>query len=608
MANEKRQQSEKNNKYVKKQIKKAQKKIVVKNKQTSLKRSKLNIDLINQKKHKTKSISVLIVNVLLIVVALVIVLVILNFGSIFTKGKLSSLSDVVKDYKKSDVDFFLNVEPLKNNSIQIKNSSKENLNITGYSIISKMNASLLNRYIFFDENEQKNLISGGITTIPIACYPEREFNLEIFFEDETKAVKKITTNDYDFGRCLLPLYLEPFKREIYNVSLEEYCGDECDLELIEVKQLHNHGHWETRIFNIDDHDYFLQGMPYLPFGLVFYNKKLRHSTRVGTADLHLISPQNLNIAPQLYELIFEITSFNETYTVSSFLEVEYDYCFPSGNGSEEDPYIICSVGGLEYIKNNLSAHYALGADIFLTSDDMGNRYYWTPIGTQQNPFTGSFDGRNHAIVNLSVYKPLEDYLGLFGYVGSYDNIVTIKNLRLRNVDIYGRSSVGSIVGCGYVNLENSSADGDIYISGHGAGGLMGYNFIGSIKSSYSKVNVISNDVLSGEIGGLVGGFGEECPAEESCYISNSYSVGLVNPVNQGTGGLVGWLFNGQVTNCFYDSQNSGQVDTGKGIPKTTVEMNTRSTFENAGWDFTDLWAIDSRFNWGYPYHIDNRPR
>lgn len=436
MVKEKKQQLEKKNRSTKKQIK-TQKKTVVKKKQTSLKRSKLNLDLMNQKKHKKKSLSVLIVNILLIVVALVIVLVVLNFGSVFTKGELSSISDVVKDYKKSDVELFLNTETLKSNSIQIKNSSSQNLKITGYSIISKMNASLLNKYIFFEENEQKNLPAGGITTIPIACYPEREFNLEILFEDETKAVKKIITSDYDFGRCLLPLYLEPFKREVYNFSFEEYCGDECDLELIEVKQLHNHGHWETRVFNIDDHDYLLSGMPYLPFGLVFHNKKLRHSARIGTSDFHLISPQNLEKAPQLYELIFDITSFDENYTVSSFLEVEYDYCVP-------------------------------------------------------------------------------------------------------------------------------------------------------------------------------GGFGEECDLESGCYISNSYSSGFVGPViNEiAVGGLVGYIFYNYVyvTNCFYDSQTSGQQNTGKGEPKTTLEMNTRSTFENAGWDFINTWAIDERFNEGYPYHKDNRPR
>lgn len=613
MVKEKKQQLEKKNRSTKKQIK-TQKKTVVKKKQTSLKRSKLNLDLMNQKKHKKKSLSVLIVNILLIVVALVIVLVVLNFGSLFTKGELSSLSDVVKDYKKSDVELFLNIEPLKSNFIQIKNSSSQNLKITGYSIISKMNASLLNKYIFFEENEQKNLPAGGTTTIPIACYPEREFNLEILFEDETKVVKKISANNFDFGRCLLPLYLEPFKREIYNFSFEEYCGDECDLELTEVKQLHNHGHWETRVFNIDDHDYFSAGMPYLPFGLVFHNKKLRHSARIGTTDFHLISPQNLEKAPQLYELIFDITSFDENYTVSSFLEVEYDYCVPGGSGSEEDPYIICNVSGLENIRNNLSAHYALGADIVLTSDSSGCRYIWEPIGTSQAPFTGSFDGQNHAIVNLFVEKPLENHVGLFGSVGSSNNIVTIKNLRLRNVKIRGKSSVGSIVGSGYVNLINCSATGEIFGRDYGVGGLMGYNQKGIIESCYSKVNIypnVENSDFLGEVGGLVGGFGEECDLESGCYISNSYSMGLVSSSSaQGRGGLVGYIFYNYVyvTNCFYDSQTSGQQDTGKGEPKTTLEMNTRSTFENAGWDFINTWAIDERFNEGYPYHKDNRPR
>ncbi len=51
---------------------------------------------------------------------------------------------------------------------------------------------------------------------------------------------------------------------------------------------------------------------------------------------------------------------------------------------------------------------------------------------------------------------------------------------------------------------------------------------------------------------------------------------------------------------FWDLETSGQTSTaGIADPKTTVEMQTQSTFIN--WNFTDIWGILEGFNSGYPY-------
>jgi len=45
----------------------------------------------------------------------------------------------------------------------------------------------------------------------------------------------------------------------------------------------------------------------------------------------------------------------------------------------------------------------------------GSQREWTPIGTQDNPFHGTFDGQGHSISGL-IYTDNADYIGLFGYV------------------------------------------------------------------------------------------------------------------------------------------------------------------------------------------------
>ncbi len=65
-----------------------------------------------------------------------------------------------------------------------------------------------------------------------------------------------------------------------------------------------------------------------------------------------------------------------------------------------------------------------------------------------------------------------------------------------------------------------------------------------------------------------------------------------------------------ITDSFYDSDTSGQSDTGKGKDKTTSEMKALVTFTDTSsvdltgsWDFYSTWEIDSSgtINDGYPY-------
>jgi len=63
--------------------------------------------------------------------------------------------------------------------------------------------------------------------------------------------------------------------------------------------------------------------------------------------------------------------------------------------------------------------------------------------------------------------------------------------------------------------------------------------------------------------------------------------------------------NSTALNSFWDTQASGATSTAScngtalGTGKTTAEMKNQNTY--TGWDFTNIWAIDSSKNNGYPY-------
>jgi hypothetical protein len=163
----------------------------------------------------------------------------------------------------------------------------------------------------------------------------------------------------------------------------------------------------------------------------------------------------------------------------------YSWAANPGDGSAANPYQIETAGQLESLGDHpelWSKHFVLVADV-----DMTGRAYATALmapdtdhsrtGFQGTPFTGAFDGQDHAIRNLTVKGGNQhDYVGLFGMIGPAGRI---DNLRLLDVDIegYGSSSqnsyVGALAGYNAGIVAHCSATGILH-RGQGDG-MVGFN-------------------------------------------------------------------------------------------------------------------------------------
>ncbi|MBU7006034.1 S-layer homology domain-containing protein [Phosphitispora fastidiosa] len=211
--------------------------------------------------------------------------------------------------------------------------------------------------------------------------------------------------------------------------------------------------------------------------------------------------------------------------------------------------------------------------------------------------TGGLVGQNYFDAVLedcetSVNVTGSDYAGgLVGYSAKAD----ISECSTSG-NITGVSYVGGLIGC----LQGGSLNGSFSLctvsgTGNYTGGLIGQvdaanGFDTSIENCYAISDV------SGEadkaVGGLIG-------ANYWGSLTNSYSVGTVNGSGDSVGGLTGAIYAGtQTISSYYDSDVTGLSDTGKGIPKTTLEMKEADTYE--GWDFPGIWTINSTDNDGYP--------
>ena len=287
--------------------------------------------------------------------------------------------------------------------------------------------------------------------------------------------------------------------------------------------------------------------------------------------------------------------------------------FASGDGSEENPYIIKTEAQLRKFAAATAesttysdSYIALDADITLTGE-------WTPI----HAFAGNFDGRNHTVSGLkigtaSAPKALAS-AGFFDYLG---NTATVKNLKLTDVAIYvqqtgtTRCFAGALVGGANsigrnVTIDHCSATGSaVSVKSESysfAGGLigqlannavvtnswadvpvsaivpdtvsMGTSMAGGLIASNGNGSMIANCAALGDVtasgvnfnasmSSYAGGLGGQMAGIiQNCYAAGNLS--LTNKTKATTpciGGLLGQLSNGVAVDSYFNSKATATVN------------------------------------------------
>ena len=109
---------------------------------------------------------------------------------------------------------------------------------------------------------------------------------------------------------------------------------------------------------------------------------------------------------------------------------------------------------------------AAAANAVLTADIDLNNKEWTPIGNDDNPYEGTFDGADHRVSNLSITKG-GVYAALFGYAsgGAIKNITVSGKIAIDGYTDYssdlGYIYAAGVVGWACANLDNCHNEVDV---------------------------------------------------------------------------------------------------------------------------------------------------
>lgn len=269
--------------------------------------------------------------------------------------------------------------------------------------------------------------------------------------------------------------------------------------------------------------------------------------------------------------------------------------FGGGTGSTADPYRIATPQHLDGMRHAPDSCFVLVQDIDMDVAPFNTGTGWAPIGytsaTDYDEFTGYFSGNGYKIMNLFVQTGT--YAGLFGYTIGAE----LRDLTLTEVEIWGGSYSGGLVGYSIAtDIINSSVSGDVHGS-YAVGGLVGYLVSSDVSDCFSTASVSSQT----RVGGLVGTMYMHSTVE------NCFATGLVTCSGTLAGGLIGELSYGDhiITASYWDVQTSGQNSSAAGSGRTSLEMTypyAANTYQ--GWDFIFTWkADDTNYHGGYPYHL-----
>ncbi len=252
-----------------------------------------------------------------------------------------------------------------------------------------------------------------------------------------------------------------------------------------------------------------------------------------------------------------------------------------GNARVENPedgvLYIWNVYDLKNFRNAVNSGTTFsGKTVKLAANIDLNNEEWTPIGTWNNTFDGTFDGQGFIISNLYINAPETDDVALFGVATD----ATIKNINVHNVNVTGYNNAATIVASPYTGctISNCHVTGSVNIVAEYAyaGGIATYGYIKAIDNC-SVIPTGTGTIMAKErnaVGGIMAWTLEDTNGVISnCKVKDLELTGWAN-----IGSIVGFVHR---TNSIVGCTAENIV-----ITKTRDGGNATLGYVAGGWSYT----------------------
>lgn len=264
-----------------------------------------------------------------------------------------------------------------------------------------------------------------------------------------------------------------------------------------------------------------------------------------------------------------------------------------GNGSSKDPYLLFNLQQLKnmhsfYMEIYEGRNYKQMNDLYLE-----NLNYWQPLGDNQKPFKGVYDGNGYEIHNMHLNSEWDKEYYFAGFFGFTYNC-TLKNIHIRRSSIKCKSDwMGGIVAYGR-NTRIEECSVDVHIEQHKpavAGGIAGELENSFIENCYNRnrAGYTAWGAITHFTGGIVGRL-------SSSDLTTVYSVAAMHMdmdgVSSGIGAVAGKVDEASGVHGFYGLQWQNKYDTSIGLPQSKEGICSEEYLKSP--EFVDRLNNDTR--------------
>jgi predicted ribosomally synthesized peptide with SipW-like signal peptide len=311
----------------------------------------------------------------------------------------------------------------------------------------------------------------------------------------------------------------------------------------------------------------------------------------------------LGIELNATQSVYESDSFGNDYDKDAKLDSDTgDATGWYTENVNSDTYTISTaneLASLAALVNEGTADFS-GKTITLQNDiTLGD--VWTPIGTEDHPFKGKFDGNGHTISGVSIKSLTEGIAGFFGVIDGAEitgltlqgtiNVTAVEDTKIGGFCAVAENT-SSITKCtNEMNIQVTAIESD----GLQIGGILscaGSNYTTNVTIedclNIGNIGVEGNPIMS-LVGGITAIIGAEQPnVDKVVNVGNLSSGGTSCAV----GGITGNFYNTNITNKNWYSLNVptyGTDDDEEAGTEKMESMTSQGSF--TGLDFENTWEL-----------------